>query len=279
MGGTEMIESGRRADMLNGDGKDGQNTEMIVTQIYGDIIDEENNAHVDAVLKAAAEQKSVYVDKEDPDVLLLRPPRVPEDFRKCVEGLKYRQEGQVAIEHKTKAEWGESIYKNNNVDYYFNNRIKSMQDIKEFIDHVRRSEHGKRFKIHTDLGMVKEILKEDGTYEYKEFLPLEQNLERLIPIIIHDDASANKYKEYLQSHMLKYQSLNLQSTKELIIAFHSLMVVVYRMPVSGGRVEPWVKKHCVQRMVKCVDAPNNLCFWMCMFLSPKGGKKARDLCT
>jgi hypothetical protein len=102
-------------------------------------------------------------------------------------------------------------------------------------------------------------------------------MQRLIPIIIHDDASAKKYKDYLKAELLKHQAYTLNDTKELIIAFHSMMVVVYRMPPKGKSMEEWMKKYHKHKLTRYIVAPNNLCFWTCLALWKNAG--AGSNCT
>jgi hypothetical protein len=204
-------------------------------------------------------------------------------FFSCVDGLKYRQtpkQKQAFIHTYDKHMQPNSIYKHDDaiVKYYFHNQIKNLNDVLNFITYVYSKERGadsKRFKIHTDFGLIKEVFHPAGEaidgrdeyYTYEEFKPLEQNLQRLIPIIIHDTNSVNKYKEYLKSQMIKYQQFTLGSTQEMIIAFHSMMVVVFRMPDAGKSCQDWISKHLVKQTTKYIHTPSNLCFWSALAYS------------
>jgi hypothetical protein len=46
-----------------------------------------------------------------------------------------------------------------------------------------------------------------------------------------------------------------------------MMVVLYQMPPAAvGSANEWVKKHCVNRLIRYVDCLSNLCFWICVAL-------------
>jgi hypothetical protein len=156
------------------------------------------------------------------------------------------------------------------------------------VDFVRRGENNNRFKIHVDFGVIKEVMEEDENgrtrYSYKQLHPVEQNLQRVVPIVIHNDASVAKYKDYLKSQLIKYQNYTAGSTKEMIIAFRSMMVVAYRMSPNGTGSKERVKKYCVKQLARDIISPNNLCFWPCMALRnmfenrTKDEERFQDLC-
>jgi hypothetical protein len=112
------------------------------------------------------------------------------------------------------------------------------------------------------------------TYTYEAFSPLEQNLERIVPLIIHNEDSKEKYQDYVGTELLKYQNFTKKDTKRLIVAFHSMMVVVYRMTPPGGKACEWVKEHCIKKLTRYVECPNGLCFWVCMALAEDTRKTA-----
>jgi hypothetical protein len=105
------------------------------------------------------------------------------------------------------------------------------------------------------------------TYTYDALAPLEQNLERFVPLIIHDKDTKEKYQDYVSTELLKYQNFSMKDTKRLIIAFHSMMIVAYRMAPPGGKACDWVREHCMKKLTRYVECPSGLCFWVCVALS------------
>jgi polyhydroxyalkanoate synthesis regulator phasin len=157
-----MIEDGRRLDALTGNKAEApRNPNTITTEIYGDVIDKENNKQMDIEINKQYPHPFVYHDHTD--VLLLRPPRDAEKFQQCVARLRFRHNGERPIQERKVLPQANSIYRHEeeeNVMYYFNNRIRTTADITSFIDWVRAKENGRpnsthRFKIHTDFGIIK----------------------------------------------------------------------------------------------------------------------------
>jgi hypothetical protein len=134
----------------------------------------------------------------------------------------------------------------------------------------RSEDYSGRFKIHCDFAVIKEIatLNSDGEpfYHYEFLLPLQKNIQRLAPLIISDEESKRKYIQYLKDELLGYQNFNQLTTKELIISFWNMMIVVYRMPADGGACAAWVKPHVLKGVTKYVQCAEGLCFWVCATL-------------
>jgi hypothetical protein len=128
-----------------------------------------------------------------------------------------------------------------NVWYYFHNKITELKDINDFVEYVLRTEKQKYkhdyVKMDTKFGYIKECFDEyyegDGDVKYLPLTPLEYNLRmRHPPMIVHDADGIDAYKQSLMEEVLDCQQFTLGSTKQMIIAIHSMMVTVYRMPDS-----------------------------------------------
>jgi hypothetical protein len=228
----EMIEDGKRMDRVaTGFDPQGPDTDEIINQIYGKIINKENRRKINERIekngnnqfRPVPEGRRKIMNNKN-KVLLLRPPNDEAEFKKVIDQLPYRSGNSEKISERKATDINEfnSRYKHSNVQYYFHNQISSVKDITDFVDYVKRAEERKkrrRFKTHVDFGCIKETLNppddggDDGdgdeSYSYQHFVPMELNLQREIPMIIHSNKTANIYKDYLRSELIRYQNFTL----------------------------------------------------------------------
>jgi hypothetical protein len=98
-----------------------------------------------------------------------------------------------------------------------------------------KNHHHRHFKIDNKFGYIKACFNDDieggPEVEYMPLTPLEYNYRRREkPSFITDSKSAKDYKQALMEEIVGCQNLTLNSTNQMIIAIHSMMVTVYRLP-------------------------------------------------
>jgi hypothetical protein len=206
------------------------------------------------------------------NALLIREPAEMGDFTKKVKEARARFKGKRWNDVHREEVGSPSVYhKRANVMYYYDNQINTVEDIMRELDRVCESEK-ERFRVYTDFGVIKERI-EGENVQYSFLSPLEQNLQRETPMVIKDRASLEKYKNYVLNTLIRYQEFTQGDTKEMIIAFHSMMVVCYRMPQRGAKAGEWVRKHCLKGVTQYIDAPSNICFWISLTESVRKAKE------
>ncbi|KAA6381134.1 MAG: hypothetical protein EZS28_023338, partial [Streblomastix strix] len=169
--------------------------------------------------------------------------------------------------------------------FYYNNRITSLEDIQNHLNFVFDKEKTNHFKIAIDFGYIVEeaITNNDGsnkTAEYTINYP-RQNLNttsaKNIKKIITSQADMDEFKEYVPTIIVNDQERTQESTHHKFIAIFSMVVVVYRYPLTGKAI-PELQKYIKRREVHFIDSqyPNNCVFEALSFLSlPDKSKEKR----
>jgi hypothetical protein len=218
----EKINNKQRIALLISDDVKAKN---ILEQIYENIIEKEVNKEIDELKNKNKGKIFATIRSES---LLLREPRDEEKFQETLREARSSSKDRIVKQHRKELKRNSVFKETDPVVYYFHNQISSVKDVTDFVDYVC-SEEKERFKIHVDFGRIQEIRNEsiDGTtYTYEQLSPLEQNLQRIPPMIINDEQTKNRYKNYLKDELINYQNFTSGDTKRMIIAFHSVMLVV-----------------------------------------------------
>jgi hypothetical protein len=217
------------------------------------------------------------------ECFLLIPPEVKSKFKKCLLAArgKFKNNRFAIVNNRGYRQQGDdslSIYtKNDPVMYYFDNILKTMDDVNNLIDSAfsKEIEAGNHHvKFYADFGVIieeyvdnpKTTLKEDE-YKYTYEPPMDRNTQTVNPMIVKDSdggASLDKYKLLVKDHILDYQEKALQSTKHKKITLYSMTIVAYRLPKPGGAAAKWVKIHLKQGITLSFDISGNLCLFVAL---------------
>ncbi|KAA6372173.1 MAG: hypothetical protein EZS28_032300, partial [Streblomastix strix] len=173
--------------------------------------------------------------------------------------------------------------------FYYNNRITSLKDIQNHLNFVFDQEKTNHFKIAIDFGYIVEeaITNNDGsnkTAEYTINYP-RQNLNttsaKNIKKIITSHADMDEFKEYVPRIIINGQEKTQESTHHKFIAIFSMVVVVYRYPLTDKAI-PELQKYIKRREVHFIDSqyPNNCVIEALSFLSlPETARARRQIAS
>ncbi|KAA6387781.1 MAG: hypothetical protein EZS28_016690 [Streblomastix strix] len=141
------------------------------------------------------------------------------------------------------------------------NRIKNIalnrynKETDKHLDSVYDKEKGNVFKLVVDFGVLIERTdgnNEDQTIKYKYMLPVDASSERRAPLEIRSRDNINMYKQNLRTVIGSMQERTNTDTHEKIVSIFSIMLFVFRYPLSGAAI-PSLKLHIKRREIYYVD--------------------------
>lgn len=201
--------------------------------------------------------KNKIIDSLSDDCIMFFEPKDGTKFNRTLHRARQSFE-QTLTREETEARSGK-IYQT-----YYNNVIKSVQDIYDFIDSIKEP---RPFKISIDYGSIYEEIEEDVPKYHPAFPALDDTM-RHIPMVIRDDEDLSKFKEYANSLLIEYKEYLYESTKKHLCAVFSTLIAVYRLSFAGGRVSSQapaaLREHIRSHLVSYIHCQYNICVWLAL---------------